>query len=468
MQISAVAVMVHRVCGELKTIGKPIPSFFKFSFQSSISCVEGLQLLNEVKFADKAYGDVEEPRARCLDGTRTEIIESILRWAIHADCPDPREQVGRVPDPSARVLWLCGVAGSGKSRISRSVAARLHALKRLGSLYCCDYKNRQTLNQSSLFSTIARHLADRDPLRKQHLVAAIRDDTAIRRTEICRQQYRHFIAAPSADLPVIGDTVIVIDAFDEIGSVQDRADALEILTNRAHELPDGLRIVVTSRFERDIQTALRTPEAVGVDYLLMEDIPADLTVRDISFYVRDALRDVEDLEPADLDKLAQASGESFQWASTACRYIRDDSDGQGTKLPGERLALFLAGNQGLDELYSRILDEHFGQEAPAGLEKLKIVLGQIICAKEPLSTPSTLGADASGVTRSKFRLYVSVITSILSDILHHYLSTRMMLNSRYSPFIHPLLTFCMMGSDIINTSSTPAKLTTIWLSAVLK
>ena len=47
----------------------------------------------------------------------------------------------------------------------------------------------------------------------------------------------------------------MIDAFDEIGSAQDREDALEILTKRAHELPDGLRIVVTSRFEQDIQDA---------------------------------------------------------------------------------------------------------------------------------------------------------------------------------------------------------------------
>jgi hypothetical protein len=135
------------------------------------------------------------------------------------------------------------------------------------------------------------------------------------------------LSSPSADLPVVGDTVAVIDAFDEIGSAQDCADALEILTKRAHELPDGLRIVVTSRFEGDIQKALQSPDAVGVDYILMEDIPNDLTMRDISAYVRDALRDAEDLEPADLNKLVNAAGDSFQWLSTACRYIHDDNDG---------------------------------------------------------------------------------------------------------------------------------------------
>jgi hypothetical protein len=209
----------------------------------------------------------------------TEIIEAILRWAAH-NSADLMEQLSRVSNLSARVLWICGAAGSGESRISHSVAVRLQRLERLGSLYCCYYKNRETLNPTSLFGAITRHLADRDPLRKPHIVATIRD-IGIQRTKICQQQYRHFIVAPSADLPVvISNTVMVIDA---IGSVHERVDALEILTKRAHELPDGLRIVVTSRFERDIQETLQSPEAVGVDCML-GDIPASLT---LSVYVPD-------------------------------------------------------------------------------------------------------------------------------------------------------------------------------------
>ena len=300
-------------------------------------------------FASQAFGDLEE---RCLDGTRTEIVETIMRWALHANSPNAEEQLIKAPRSSARVLWLCGVAGSGKSRISRSVAARLQMLQRLGSLYCCDYKNKASLNPSSLFSTISQHLADRDSLRKHRLLAAIKDDKAIRTTRICRQQYQHFIVAPSFNLPIVGETVIVIDAFDEIGSVQDRAEALDILSKRAHELPPGLRVVVTSRFEQDIQKALQSPKAMDVDYVLMEDIPTNLTARDISLYVRDSMDDVEGLESTDLYRLATAAGTSFQWASTACRYIRDDHDGRGTRGPRHRLPLFLTSHQGLDELYT--------------------------------------------------------------------------------------------------------------------
>lgn len=88
----------------------------------------------------------------------------------------------------------------------------------------------------------------------------------------------------------------MIDAFDEIRSTEDRADALEIPTKRAHKIPDGFRIVVTSRFEWGIQKALRFPKSDGVDYLLMEDIPTGFTVRGVLAHVRDALRDVKDDE----------------------------------------------------------------------------------------------------------------------------------------------------------------------------
>jgi len=159
-------VIVHCVFDKLEDLDK-------FILHSSLSPANagplnrGLDFLNEVAFTTQASGDVEE---RCLDGTRTEIIDAIVSWAVHAESPDAKERIGRMqPRSSAQVLWLCGVAGSGKSRISRSVAAVLQKLQRLGSFYCCDYTYRASLNPGNLFSTIAQHLADHDPPRKQHL-----------------------------------------------------------------------------------------------------------------------------------------------------------------------------------------------------------------------------------------------------------------------------------------------------------
>ena len=46
--------------------------------------------------------------------------------------------------------------------------------------------------------------------------------------------------------------------------------------------------------------------------------------------------------------------------------------------------MVLTSNQGLDGLYTNILDQHFRNDTPEELQVLKIVLGSIICAKQPL------------------------------------------------------------------------------------
>ena len=210
------AVMVYRVLDELKYVGRFIPVFTPLSLTNTVPCVEGLELLKEMARTPQAFGNVE---GRCLDGTHIGIIDPIVNWAVHADFPDAKGHISTMLRPSAWVLWLCGVAGSGNTRTPRSLAVRMQKMQRLGPPYCCDYKNRVSPNPGSLFSTIAQYLANRDPLRKKRLVAAIKEDKATRPTRICGQQYENLIVAPSTDLPIVGDTLIVIDAFDEIGGV---------------------------------------------------------------------------------------------------------------------------------------------------------------------------------------------------------------------------------------------------------
>jgi len=58
-------------------------------------------------------------RPRCLPGTRIAIIRTILEWVTH-----PYNQ---------SILWLSGLAGSGKSTIAATVADCLDEFHRLGS-----------------------------------------------------------------------------------------------------------------------------------------------------------------------------------------------------------------------------------------------------------------------------------------------------------------------------------------------
>jgi hypothetical protein len=108
-----------------------------------------------------------------------------------------------------------------------------------------------------------------------------------------------------------------IDTFDESGDVITRA--LTILTKRASELPARIRVIVSSRYHRDIQDGLQSPLASGVDVILVDDIPSHQTLRDIVTYIDHEFREVE--YQTRLNALIRKAGRSFQWAATACRFI---------------------------------------------------------------------------------------------------------------------------------------------------
>lgn len=208
-----------------------------------------------MKYAPEAHPDLKDG---CLAGTRTEIIDAMMHWGFGADpsASSTKNHLMRPYDPLAKVLWVCGTAGSGKTSILRSCAAQAKTMGRRGAYYGFD-KNVPTASISSLFSTIARNLADLDPARKQQLVEAIKDDNEKRTTVICEEQFDYHILAPAKDVVSVGETVIFIDAFDESGSLKERRQLLRILTQRASELPPGLRIVITSREEPDVLDTLK-------------------------------------------------------------------------------------------------------------------------------------------------------------------------------------------------------------------
>lgn len=345
-----------------------------------------------MKYSSDAQRDLTHA---CLPGTRVESVEDVVRWAAGADRVPSESELDvwglhRNADDSSRVLWLCGVAGSGKSTILRSVAARLAEIGRLGTFYAFSQATQATTKPENLFSTIARNLADLDAVRKQRLIDVIKDDTVTRTTTSGRVQFERFILDACSNVPAVGDTIVFIDAFDESGDVKARAELLSILTQRAAELPAGLRFVITSRFEPDVQRALETISP-GVKLVLMDDIPTSLSTRDITAFVRAELGGIEELEShaSNIEKLAQMAATSFQWASTACRFIKDD-DFVGYR-PQDQLQTVLNSGQGLDQLYDTIMRQHCDTAHAKGLADLQLILGCIICAEIPIPL-STLDA----------------------------------------------------------------------------
>lgn len=279
------------------------------------------------------------------------------------------------------------------------------------------------------------------------MVEVIKNDQEKRTTDICAQQFQYHIVAPAVGVATIGETVIFIDAFDESGDLESRKPLLEILTKRASELPAGLRIVITSRLEPDVQDALRFPLPKGVDLILTKDVPDALTSRDINTYVKSSLSGIEELRAesyqAQLDLLVQKAGTSFQWASTACRLITNMDHGDSD--PREQLAQVLSLDDGLDKLYLGIMkqyftpaDQHRSNKPP--FERLKSVLGRILSAQEPLPLsalarllPPNLifGPDDLSLQRRIIRSLGSLLDGTHSDT-----TPVMVLHASYREFLY--------------------------------
>lgn len=352
-----------------------------------------------MRYAPEAHHSLGDTEI-CLPGTRVEVVNAIVHWAARAALPVASGGWQPVLNPDARVLWICGLYGSGKSTVLRTVAARLKELGRLGAFYGFKDATQGTTNPSTLFSTIARDLADRDYLRKKCLVESIKDDASIQTATDCRVQFQHFIVAPWSNLPSVGETLLAIDGFDESDTAIVRHELLSILTERVRDLPSNFRVIITSRYEHDVQAALKMRDPEVVELLHLEDIPEASTLQDVQTFVYKNLERGHELTALNTEKkqLALNAQQSFQWASTACHFIMMDTEENARLTRQARLQKLLLSHPTLDGLYTTILDRYFSRADVHERTQLNHILGLIVCALEPLSLRALVGI-VCGVAR---------------------------------------------------------------------
>lgn len=152
------------------------------------------------KEEDGKYEVYEE----CLPETRTELLMDIKTWATG-------------PDRQA-VFWLQGMAGTGKSTVSRTVARWLDAEGLLGGSFFFRKGGIDRADARRLFTTLTKQMMERLPHLQQPVKRAIRDSRDIGSCLI-QEQFNELLWKPLMGLnlgleaPLI--LVIIIDALDE-------------------------------------------------------------------------------------------------------------------------------------------------------------------------------------------------------------------------------------------------------------
>jgi hypothetical protein len=113
--------------------------------------------------------------ALCLEGTRCSVIANILDWCIDSSGP--------------HVYWLCGMAGTGKSAIARTVCDHLKKMSRLlgGSFFCSRRATAEEQDIRRIIPTLAWQLALLNKDYRRKLVKCLKEGPDIVDTTVDRQ-----------------------------------------------------------------------------------------------------------------------------------------------------------------------------------------------------------------------------------------------------------------------------------------
>ncbi|KIJ39155.1 hypothetical protein M422DRAFT_258041 [Sphaerobolus stellatus SS14] len=342
------------------------------------------------------------PNKGCLPETRQNTLEKLSEW---------------INDTSqSRVLFLVGGAGTGKSAIAHTIA-RLFS-NRLGAFFRFD-RNHQATNQlDRVFSSLIYNLALWDKNFRRQLLSTYEKGSF--QTMTYETQWKMFVE-PATHLKdcIVGPVLIVIDALDESGDIDSRKALLRWLTEHAAQLPSNFRIIVTSRPEWDINEAKQD----NVKRMDLKD-EKDEAQKDLAIYLKDQLgalpgANLSGLQ-SDYKRLAQMADGLFQWAFTACLFIKQMGKGLTLK---ERFMNFFTPAAGvpsfgkdLDDLYSFILGEKFKLDDPTVKKRFTSVLGQILGAAQPLSCNTLQSLHTTRDISHGVKLIVQELGSVLSGI----------------------------------------------------
>ena len=328
--------------------------------------------LSQLAYADGAGLDTSK---LCLEGTRVDLLESIIDWINGSELD------------STQILWLYGQAGKGKSAIAHTIASWFKDLGLLGSCFCFTHGQQADHHHEKIFATIAHDLADHVPKFRVTLGGVIINNPALATTLDVMQQWEKLVVYPISKVSagMVGQVVIVIDALDECGSEYSRNHILHILTSiKAARLPSNFHILVTSRPLPDITEALHG--SPHIKHISMDQISKDSVEKDICLYITSQLGGLVDVfSITQIHCLAQLSDGLFEWARLACEFIKSDKTGFTAMEQYEKL-ISLPSREGkdlLDGMYLTILRNIIGSK-PRPLRRFQSVMHQILWTYEPL------------------------------------------------------------------------------------
>jgi hypothetical protein len=342
-----------------------------------------------------------------------------------------------------RVLWLNGLAGTGKTTIAYSVATTAEKRNMLAASYFFSRDHQERRRLASIVPTIAYQLALwRDELRGP-ICNAVSDNPDIADQLMTKQVDTLLVRSLEKSLlrSTPSCTLLILDALDECDKENgiEGGELLPLLVQSLFKIPFPVKILVTSRPEPSIRMMLNKPEMSGPTHVFLPNVfelhavAPNIVAADIGLYLISQLKDIarrrmsrhDQAWPAkhDLDTLVALATPLFVFASTAIKFI--DS---GAFSPRRQLGLILssdtAGTQAapfknLDRLYMNVLLATIAEEDEVDVicGRFRRIMGAILSVLEPASV--ALLSNLLSIDEEEVEYALRPLSAVLNISAHH-------------------------------------------------
>ncbi|PLB50053.1 hypothetical protein P170DRAFT_380384, partial [Aspergillus steynii IBT 23096] len=365
--------------------------------------------LSRLPFADKALnGVLEDLQERwCYKGTRHGLLQEIVNWV---DNPGDKQ-----------FFWLNGMAGTGKSTISRTLAKLFKNRGILGASFFFKKGEQDCDSLEKFIPTVVRQLITFFPSLKHDIKHVIdKDDLIFNRS--LEEQFEELFLKPllNVRLPQRQTLVLILDAVDECQNNQDMMRIFEMLPRTQSPQGVDLRFFITGRPELAIREGLDRMQNRPYREKLLQDVEG--VERDISVYMRAKLSEIKIRTPhgelmswpeITIRRLTEKAYPLFIVASTICGFVGDkDFD------PEERVEIILRqphSDNKLAQTYRTILDQLVSGKSKTDkqeiLQDFHRIVGSIILLYDPL--PANSLARILGVSKALTNRRLGRLRSVL-------------------------------------------------------
>ncbi|KAL2361545.1 hypothetical protein RJZ56_005577 [Blastomyces dermatitidis] len=378
--------------------------------KASVEKINQSQLLGKLHRVEYAafntYSKADRPPPICLEGTRVDILHEIQHWG-----DGHREEC---------ILWVKGLAGTGKSTLARTIAHHFHKKGRLGASFFFSRGKKDLGVATAVLTTIAVQLAEALPDLKNDICDVIEQHGDIGQQPLYNQ-WRRLIFQPLLRLdrklllPIV--LVFVLDALDECEGDEHLGEILQLLTELRELEVLQVKVFLTSRPERSIYASFRElPDIVHHD-LTLHSVPKAVIESDISIFLRHELEKVKSIRRIDerwpgdesIQTLVQKADRLFIYAATVCRFIGE------SRFPEKRMDEILhtevmsrSSTSELDRMYLEILNHILDEGSHEDKEDMVFLFKQIV------GSPLVL---AEALSRSTLTSVLDLSSTDITEIL---------------------------------------------------